>query len=90
MVRIFKNIQKYTGMQFQIQLPTIRKVAGDLAQKNNIIVKFTNRKIKDEVLRQRQVAEMSILLQKTADLAKSARELCRENKVAATWTSNFV
>ena len=33
------------------QLPTTRKVGGDRTQKKNIIVKFTNRKTKDQILR---------------------------------------
>ena len=31
-------------------LPTIRKVSGERTEKRNTIVKFTNRKMKDEVL----------------------------------------
>ena len=76
------------------QLPTTRKVGSERTQKKNIIVKFTNRKTKDEILRNgkllkgSQVYVNEHLTKKTGDLAKLARDLRRENKVASTWTRN--
>ncbi len=76
------------------QLPTSRKVGGERTQKKNIIVKFTNRKTKDQILRNgrllkgSQVYVNEHLTKKTADLAKLARDLRRANKVSTTWTRN--
>ena len=69
-------------------------MGGERTQKKNVIVKFTNRKTKDEILRNgkllkgSQVYVNEHLTKKTGDLAKLARDLRRENKVASTWTRN--
>ena len=59
-----------------------------------IIIRFTNRKNKDALLRQgrklkgTQVYINEHLTKKNADIAKKARSLKKSNKIQGTWTTN--